>query len=125
MTESARTTYPVKAYERGVLMYGSFKPNGANPLASENMTGGTFARTGVGTVDLTMHHPVQDASMPICQLHMGTPDGSYAMCTGKTVTAGIAVYTFTTFSALHAAADIAADATNIVTVIFPVKIQGP
>jgi hypothetical protein len=111
-----------------VSIYGHFYPNGANPISTQKVTGGTFARTGVGVITFTFSEPVLSSGYwyPSAKLNMGTPDGSYAMITTVSQAAsGIVTATIGTFDAAHNPADIAADATNVVTFKMKVKVKGP
>ena len=110
---------------------GSFAPNGSSALSSTSVKGAGFsvARTGVGVFVVTLNPAVQYAEMvtKTVQLHMGTPDGSYASVTAFTLgsTGTITITTMLpdatggTFSV--AAADIAADATNRIDFNFKLR----
>lgn len=125
---SVRTRYNHQAYDHSILIQGHFYPNGGNAIATQKITGGTFARTGVGTFTFIFSEPVRTDGYwyPTAKLNMGTPDGSYANVTAVSQASdGIITVTIKTFSAAHVAADIAADASNVVTLDMKAKIVGP
>jgi hypothetical protein len=126
---NARTSYEHNAYDRSLSVYGHFYPNGGAALSTTKGTGGTFSRTGVGVHTFVFSEPVPIGAYwyPEAKLNMGTPNGSYACVTAvsQSSSTGIITVTIGTFNAAHAAADIAAHATNVVTFEMKVRLQGP
>lgn len=123
-----RTARAHKSYDRSLSVYGHFYPNAGNAIATQKATGGTFLRTGVGVITFTFADPVPTGAYwyPDAKLNMGTPDGSYALVTAVSqASSGVITVTVGTFNAAHAAADIAAHATNVVTFNMKVQYAGP
>lgn len=110
---------------------GSFAPNGSSAVASTSVKGAGFsvARTGTGVFVVTLNPAVQYAEMvaKTVQLHMGTPDGSYASVTtftlGSTGTVTITTYIPTSPAGVYQVdpADIAAAATNRIDFNFKLR----
>lgn len=124
---SVRTLRNSQDFDRSVVIQGHFYPKGALAITSQKITAGTFLRTAQGVITLTLDDPVRTDGYwyPEVDLNMGTPNGSYAMITGVSQASnGIITVTIGTFDSGHNAADIAAHASNVVTLKMRVKIRG-
>lgn len=123
-----RTRHNHRSYDNTIVVHGHFYPNAGGAIATQKITGGTFAATAAGTFTFTFSEIVRSGGYwyPMVKLHMGVPGDSYAMVTALSQAAsGIITVTIKTFGAAHNAVDVAADASNVVTFNMKVQYAGP
>jgi len=106
----------VDAWDPTTIVRGRWDAKGgATPTANLKGKGATVTRADVGVYTIVFDAVIRELYSYGCQLHMGTPDGSHAdIVSASLASNGILTLTVWTTNPVHAKADIAAAAGNVV-----------
>ena len=106
----------VDAWDHTTILTGRWDTKGAaTPTVNVKGKGATVTRTAQGIYTIVLDSVIREVLSYDAKLHMGTPNGSYAVMTISLASNGILTATVTTYDHANAAADIAAAAGNVVT----------